>query len=1203
MLHDHLKAAIGDIGAIIHIGAGFCSELPVYQAAAPDKILLVEPNPDTLATLRRDIKDLDKVELLPMAVSNTPNQAPLNVLNFADLSSLNKPSGLLELLPGVRILSKPLVDTITLKSLCERLPEELHKKKNWLVIDAPGLELEIVQALAHGDLPVVFDKLVIRCSVRALYKGGADAKQVLAELTGCGYREVQSNLDDDPDWPMFLLHRDTIAIENMRLEAELAAAKKAKFTVDEHLENLTTQVQGDTEKATARATELQNKVALQDTKISAQEDSLTAQKTDIADAQKKIAWLREKVVFYQEQHELDQSIKSDVKQKLKAALENVEKAESASSETLLAMKGQLSQQTNDIEAAQKMIRQGTETEEELHAKLLWNREEIEKQQLKSSDAKDALKAKLTAQIAKTTATKEDLQETNITNQRLVDQLRDQDTNLHNDLRVALQMQMQSRADLRALQARFDTLKNEKTQQEDVLIRLSQQLGNTSEPAPTPAQPETPANRASVEQIERPDTDQETQLFYFPDQTASNPYQTLAYANMAHMNAQAGTVEDALSALAENDNAQRVVLHLHWLKPILAGAKNVTEAEEKRQQFRKKLARFAERGGIVLWTVHEAVAKRAKHAKTLRGLGQDVADLAARVHLHSASLVAELAESYTLDPAKLLISPHPAYINHYRNYVTQDAARRYLGINQNARLFLFFGRLAPQKGLDQLVQDFAQIHQEYPDAHLLIVGAPVFPYTSGAMQRKFRDQPNVQVIEGHVADENLQWYFNAAEWVVLPDTDALAPGPALCALGFSRPVIASAQGIIPELIQSGVNGFTFVPAQSAGLINCMRQALKTKPHARGAFYAAAFETAKPLTWDTLQRALQAGIQTNKAFASVDISFEDGTKKCTIIGPDFPPKEVAQTAVIILNYGHIDDSRRLVRSLRESSLLDFDIYIVDNCSPNINNFDLAANFNGITVLRTPANLGYAAGNNAAMRLMQDLDYEFLWILNPDMSVSPDALQQHVDAAKTHPDHSIFGPVLLQGADQNRIASAGSQITFQGGLKTGHLRAKDKLTSLPKTPYEVDFITGAAIFMRKAVLEKIGFIPECYFLYFEETEWLLHASKAGEKCLVLPNIRLTHYKRSEDNGLPAKYYLYYYVRNALLFCTRMGEADLSPTITLLRKKFIANALRRVAKATPKAMQLFEALAEQALLDGQAGKTGAIDLEALEAVILARG
>lgn len=329
-------------------------------------------------------------------------------------------------------------------------------------------------------------------------------------------------------------------------------------------------------------------------------------------------------------------------------------------------------------------------------------------------------------------------------------------------------------------------------------------------------------------------------------------------------------------------------------------------------------------------------------------------------------------------------------------------------------------------------------------------------------------------------------------------------------------------------------------------------------------------------------------TTRSFEIVGIA-----RTCLFTGRSFPPARSARTAVVVLNYRMLSQTQKLIRAFSRMSDQDFDLYVVDNASPELSRYDLAVVFPRAHVIGLPENFGYAGGNNAALRLIAPLGYEFVWILNPDMEVGPDALAQHVAAAEAYPDHSIFGAAILRGAVPDRLASAGGFVTLDEGVATGNLYGGKHVDALPEDPFEADCITGASIFLRTAVLEEIGYLPEQYFLYFEETDWLLRAADRGYPSLVLPHIHLLHHQASHAGGVPRTYYFYYYLRNAVLFSREMvGEDGTDATIAALRRTFLEGWFKRISENAPNQVAFYEALAERAFEEGRVGR---IDLEAL--------
>lgn len=690
------------------------------------------------------------------------------------------------------------------------------------------------------------------------------------------------------------------------------------------------------------------------------------------------------------------------------------------------------------------------------------------------------------------------------------------------------------------------------------------------------------------------------LFHDPPQSGPDPYRKLLYRAMTEADTHPGDLDAAIHR-QEVQGASPVVLHLHGIAHVLAAAQDLAEAEALRRRYTDRMRYFVHLGGTVVWTIDGPLPEQTRFANVWKSLGQDIADLARILHVHSKTAQGRVTALWQIRPDRILVAAHPSYLDHYPGYVSRSDARARMGLAADAGpVFLLQGRLSPNKGIDDLIAAFADLRKTRPGAWLVIMGEPEAPLRKGVLTRSYGALPNIRVIETTVADTTLQWHYRAADWAVLPYREVITPKALICAMSFGLPVIAPDIGAIPDLITPGATGLLYTPDASnpsGPLATTLAKACTLTSAETLAMGEAALDAMRPRTRSALAQSLTTAIRQAWPSQTVQIAFDDQPRDVQLLGAIFPPRQVARTAVIILNYGHAEDTARLIDTLYAGTETDFDVYVVDNCSPNLSACDLATLFPQAHVLRLPENLGYAAGNNAALRLIADLAYEFVWILNPDMVVPPEALDQHIAAASAHPQRGIFGPALLRGDPAGRLASAGCYVSLSDGLATGHLYAGELPEVLPTAPYEADFVTGAAVFLRATTLKQIGTIPEEFFLYFEETAWLRRAAAKGHTALVLPHIRLAHHKRSEDGDLPAPYFYYYYIRNALIFAAQMGTpADVAATAARLRSDFIAAWTARISRTRPDRLAVYDLLAKMSLADGLAGKTGPVDLTALE-------
>jgi GT2 family glycosyltransferase len=302
-------------------------------------------------------------------------------------------------------------------------------------------------------------------------------------------------------------------------------------------------------------------------------------------------------------------------------------------------------------------------------------------------------------------------------------------------------------------------------------------------------------------------------------------------------------------------------------------------------------------------------------------------------------------------------------------------------------------------------------------------------------------------------------------------------------------------------------------------------------------------------------------------------------------------------IVLNFRHPEDTLRCIASLRRSAERAVFPVVVNNESGGDDADRLKHNLgSAVPVLETPANLGYAAGNNVGIRHALERDADYVWILNPDTEVEPATLQLMMATMEARPNAGTVGSLnLVGGSSPSIIQFAGGHIDWEAGAVTTSIGQGQPLTSRPRRePYDVDYVAGTSMLVRRGVFEDVGLIPEQYFLYFEETDLQVRAARKGWKSVMNPLARVHHYQRSNGH-LPAPYYIYYYIRGRLLFGKEFTdltddalEAGLAP--------FVDGWRTRVADRAPEWLDTYNQLVAWAIADGAAGRTGSrSDVDAL--------
>lgn len=286
------------------------------------------------------------------------------------------------------------------------------------------------------------------------------------------------------------------------------------------------------------------------------------------------------------------------------------------------------------------------------------------------------------------------------------------------------------------------------------------------------------------------------------------------------------------------------------------------------------------------------------------------------------------------------------------------------------------------------------------------------------------------------------------------------------------------------------------------------------------------------------------------------------------------------VMILNWNGWKDTIECLDSVFLSSNVEYTVVVCDNDSKDSSMEHMAewamARFNAdewaqltrvevesaaspvlgkrLILIQNGANLGFAGGNNVGVRLaMQDPNCAFIWLLNNDTTVAPDALSQAVTRMTADEQIGLCGSTLIYYHEREKIQAFGGAIYSPWTGRSRHVGAFSQLSTIPASPSEVEknlsYVVGAAMLIRRAFIEQIGLMREDYFLYFEEIDW----ATRGRNLFRLGYAPLSevYHKEGASIGTTASggsaLSLYYLFKNRLKF-TRRFYTPYLPSVILM-------------------------------------------------------
>jgi N-acetylglucosaminyl-diphospho-decaprenol L-rhamnosyltransferase len=264
-----------------------------------------------------------------------------------------------------------------------------------------------------------------------------------------------------------------------------------------------------------------------------------------------------------------------------------------------------------------------------------------------------------------------------------------------------------------------------------------------------------------------------------------------------------------------------------------------------------------------------------------------------------------------------------------------------------------------------------------------------------------------------------------------------------------------------------------------------------------------------------------------------------------------------AIAIVSYqsAHLTiDCLRSIESERQTTRMRVRVIVVDNASadaPVIADAVVANSWSSwVTLLEAPRNGGFAYGNNLAIqRAYETGPPDYVYLVNPDTVLRSGAIQALLGFLEAHPDVGIAGSSFenSDGTDWPiafRFPSVLSELEggLQLGLATRILRRWVVPVQMNKIDQPIDWVPGASMMIRRAVIDSIGGFDENYFLYFEETDFCLRAKRAGFSTWYVPESRVMHIagqstKLTERNAARKRLPAYWFESRRRFFVSSYG------------------------------------------------------------------
>lgn len=238
---------------------------------------------------------------------------------------------------------------------------------------------------------------------------------------------------------------------------------------------------------------------------------------------------------------------------------------------------------------------------------------------------------------------------------------------------------------------------------------------------------------------------------------------------------------------------------------------------------------------------------------------------------------------------------------------------------------------------------------------------------------------------------------------------------------------------------------------------------------------------------------------------------------------------EVSIITINYNGLEATCALIESIPFNENLE--VIVVDNASKNQEAEAIEQRYPYVKVIKSERNLGFAGGNNLGILAAQG---KYVFLINNDTIFREFNIQALIDRMESSPTIGIVCPKIRFAWDNNPIQFAGYSRLSRITVRNHAIGCKEEDRGQYETAHPTPYAHGAAMLIRREAIEKVGHMPECYFLYYEELDWSMIFIRAGYQIWYEPNCTIYH-KESQSTGQNSPLRTYYLTRNRLLLVQR--------------------------------------------------------------------